>query len=45
MIIMSLLDSGVDPDMQDTIGYNAMGQAKYNEDVFIINILKEFGEN
>ena len=43
VVVKILLDSGVDPDMQDTIGYNAMGWAKYNEDVFIINMLKEFG--
>ena len=42
-IVRMVLETGVDPDMQDKFRHTAMEWARYNEDQFIINLLKEFG--
>ena len=42
-VVRIILESGVDPDMQDIFRHTAMEWAKYNEDTFMINLLKEFG--
>merc|ERR1719450_1592778 len=42
-VVRLVLETGIDPDMQDKFRHTAMEWARYNEDEFIINLLKEFG--
>ena len=42
-VAILVLEAGVDPEMQDKFRHTAMEWARYNEDSFMINMLKKFG--